>query len=106
MTQVEQFKKLCDMMQELTKKASDDGNHDAVITFFRLLQEKPGVQTSEFLISMLATAAGIGMTFWPGHEIFGLALAAVADMTYVLSRTAIKRARIDGTNGKEETSAG
>lgn len=81
-----------DILLDIATRAASDGNHDAAVEAFRMIQAKPGVQTSEFYVALALNAIGFGMHFWPGHEAFGTALMTAGGVAYVLSRGIAKKA--------------
>lgn len=74
----------------LTDALDDPDKHDRILDTIRAVQQKPGVRTSEFMLSGLLSLAGGAMQFWPGHEAIGGYLMLGSTGLFLLSRTAIK----------------
>jgi hypothetical protein len=85
---------LMGVIQQIAVDAADSNNHDAAVDLFRTIQNKPGVQTSEFYLSVALSAIGFGFQFWPGHENIGGVLMGIAGVAYTLSRGIVKAAAL------------
>lgn len=85
--------KVAELLLQVANDAADEGKHDVVLDTIRVMQHKPGVQTTEFYIAVVAGAVSFGMQFWPGHEQYGLLLGTVSSAAYILSRGMVKVAQ-------------
>lgn len=92
LTKAQAAQNIVNMLHDVAERVADGDDHDALITILRALQQKPGVRTTEFWLSMLMNAVGFAFQFWSGHEVIGATMMVAATSIYTLSRMVVKKA--------------
>ena len=70
----------------LAMKAADAGQHDVALDALREASKRPGVQTSEFYLSIVTGLIGTVLMGIPGKEVYGAILTSVSVIAFNLSR--------------------